>query len=161
MASGYLTSVGGEVICLVGDVVSGSSAGETMVNVTEVLVQFVLEEVSLTSEDVEFVIDDRKLVGWLIGWRVLVNRCYPATDSSVAQTKLGGICGTLPRIQLGGATTINSKWWSMVRMRDELRWRRRRRRQECGYEATEQSEPVGNGWIRQLIKESGRQYFYR
>ncbi|MED6157988.1 hypothetical protein PIB30_028698 [Stylosanthes scabra] len=67
MAGVYLTSIGGEVICLMGDVVSGSSVREAVINVIELVVQFVLEEVSLTLDDVEFVIDVRKLVGWLTG----------------------------------------------------------------------------------------------
>ncbi|MED6106409.1 hypothetical protein PIB30_004643 [Stylosanthes scabra] len=60
--------------------------------------------------------------------RVLMNLCNPATDSELRQTTwvesvapchgssfskpLGGIRGRVPRIQLGRATTINSKWWS-------------------------------------------------
>ncbi|MED6139238.1 hypothetical protein PIB30_081920 [Stylosanthes scabra] len=65
-----------------GDTVSGSSVQEAMINVLEVAVQFVLEEVSLTLDDVEFVFYDRKLVGWLTGeknvdWnhRFLRNAC--------------------------------------------------------------------------------------
>ncbi|MED6220583.1 hypothetical protein PIB30_046201 [Stylosanthes scabra] len=64
------------------------------------------------------------------------------------------------RRTVGGATPINNKWWSLVRTSDGLRWRRRRTECEtCGDEALVLL--VGNEWIRQLTKESGRRYFYR
>ncbi|MED6119717.1 hypothetical protein PIB30_014088, partial [Stylosanthes scabra] len=112
------------------------------------------------------------------GFGESVPPCHGYRD---ARKKIGGIRSTLPRIQGIVKSTKSDPWqgatdsgsWShshkyqvVVPGEDERRAKMAEAEAEdgrwrAGHEATKQSEPVGNGWIRQLLKEFGRRYFYR